>query len=262
MDVLNIFQSVRIQSALNFEQLFSNFARQDTSYFTEINIAGIKISEPVTASTDLLLSIVCLYCFLKLRKTRSSIPTVKLFSYYFLTLSIATAYGGIVGHAFIYLLSFGWKLPAWIISMVSVALYERAAIIHAYPLLRKGTGRFFSIFNVVELMVMLTVVIITQNFVYVELHAAYGLLFIVFSFELYVYLRTGENGSRTILFAVGVSAMAAVVHVARITPHRWFNHLDLSHILMMIAVYLYYRGSKKIHEDHHQPGRLSDQSVS
>lgn len=240
--MLHIILQILINSGLDINQLISNVSDGDTHYITRISPGGILISEPVTALTDIVLSFVCLYCFLRLRKTRSDIPTVKLFSYYFLTLSIATAYGGIVGHAFIHLLSYEWKMPAWFISMISVALFERAAIIHAYPLLRKNTGRFFAILNIVELLTLLTIVSFTRNFFYVELHAAYGLLVIVFSFELYVYRKTGEKGSRIVLYAIGVSALAALVHLTRIAPHIWFNHLDLSHVLMTVAAGLYYIG--------------------
>jgi hypothetical protein len=250
MDSNNIYWQASINEEFNFTHLLSNPAERDAKYITSINVSGIKITEPVTAITDLLLSAVCLFAFFRLRKTRSSIPTVKLFSYYFLTLSITAAYGGIIGHAFIHLLSFSWKIPAWILSMISVALIERAAIIHAQPYLKRGTGRFFATLNIVELITLNIIVLYTQVFFFVEVHAAYGLLVIVFSFELFIFMKTREKGSRLILYAVMVSALAAIVHVTRFAPHKWFNHNDLGHVLVSIAIYIYYLGSKRIHVDH------------
>lgn len=216
---------------------------------TATEIVGIKVMEPVTVITDLLVSAVCIYAFIKLKKTKSNSLTVKLFTYYFLTMALATLYGGIVGHGFLYLVTFTWKVPGWLISMISVALIERAAIRHAQPLLKPFIGKFFAILNIVELMILTTVVLLTLNFFFVEAHAAYGLLVVVFSFEFYVYRKTKEEGSRLLLIAVFISALAALVHLTQLTISQWFNHLDFSHVLMAIAAYVYYRGAKRIHED-------------
>lgn len=213
---------------------------------TTTDFLGLRISEPVTMVTDLLVSAVCLYAFFNLRKEKSAMPAVKLFTYYFLTMSIATAYGGIIGHGFLHLLSFGWKVPAWILSMLSVALLERSAIFHAQPLLQKRTARFFAALNVIELTSLITIVLMTLNFFFVEAHAAYGLLVIVFSFELFVFRKAKNEASKLLLIAVGVAAIAATVHLFKLAPHRWFNHLDLSHVLMAVAAYIFFLGAKKI----------------
>lgn len=213
---------------------------------TAIELSGIRISEPVTVITDLLVSAVCLYSYLKLRRSKSALPAVKLFTYYFLTMAISTAYGGIIGHGFLHALSFNWKVPAWILSMMSVALMERAAIFHAQPILSKRTGQFFSVLNIFELTSLIIVVLSTLNFFFVEVHAAYGLLVIVFSFELYIFRRNQNEASKLLLIAVGISAVAATVHLSQFTLHRWFNYNDFAHVLMAIASYVYFMGARKI----------------
>jgi len=215
---------------------------------TSIEVAGIKIMEPVTAATDFLVSFVCLYAFFTLKNTKTNSPTVKLFTYYFLTMALATLYGGLIGHAFLHLFSFSWKVPGWLISMISVALIERAAISHAQPLLKPSIGKFFATLNIIELLTLTTVVLLTLNFFFVEAHAAYGLLVVVFSFELYVYRKTKAEGSRLLLIAVLISAIAATVHLTQLTINPWFNHLDFSHVLMAIAAYVFYLGVRKINE--------------
>lgn len=56
---------------------------------TSIVLFGVKISEPITSLTDLLVSAVCLYAYLKLTKSKTNSPVVKLFFYYFLTMAIS-----------------------------------------------------------------------------------------------------------------------------------------------------------------------------
>ena len=213
---------------------------------TTVDLFGFQIMEPVTAATDLLVSGVCLYAFLKIRKGTNNLPSVNLLKYYFLTLALATAYGGIIGHALQHVLSFGWKVPGWLISMLSIALIERAAILHAKPILRPGIGKFFAILNIIELSVLVSVVLLTLNFFFVEAHAFYGLLIVVSSFELFIYIKTKDEGSKLLLVAVFISALAATVHLTQFSIHIWFNHLDLSHVLMAMAAYVFYLGATKI----------------
>lgn len=213
---------------------------------TTVDVFGFQIMEPVTAATDLLVSGVCLYAFLKIRKGTNNLPSVNLLKYYFLTLALATAYGGIIGHALQHVLSFGWKVPGWLISMLSIALIERAAILHAKPILRPGIGKFFAILNIIELSVLVSVVLLTLNFFFVEAHAFYGLLIVVSSFELFIYIKTKDEGSKLLLVAVFISALAATVHLTQFSIHIWFNHLDLSHVLMAMAAYVFYLGATKI----------------
>ncbi len=213
---------------------------------TTVDLFGFQIMEPVTAATDLLVSGVCLYAFLKIRKGTNNLPSVNLLKYYFLTLAVATAYGGIIGHALQHVLSFGWKVPGWLISMLSIALIERAAILHAKPILRPGIGKFFAILNIIELSVLVSVVLLTLNFFFVEVHAFYGLLIVVSSFELFIYIKIKDEGSKLLLVAVFISALAATVHLTQFSIHIWFNHLDLSHVLMAMAAYVFYLGATKI----------------
>ena len=213
---------------------------------TSIDIFGLEVLEPVTVVTDLLVSGVCLYAFYKIKTVKSSLPSLQLLKYYFLLLAISTAYGGIIGHALQNVLGFGWKVPGWIISMISIALIERAAILHAQPILRPRLGRFFAILNIIELITLISIVTITLNFFFVEAHAAYGLLVIVSSFEFFIYQKTKNEGSRLLLIAIAISALAATVHLTKFTVHVWFNHLDLSHVFMAVAAYVFYLGAIKI----------------
>ena len=207
---------------------------------------GIRIDEPIATITDVLISVVSFYAFIKL--TRKKLPgrSQWYFRYYFLLISIATFLGGVIGHGFLYALSFSWKLPGWIISMLSVALVERSAISHARRLIKPTVARFFLVLNIIELTVIMTITMTTLNFFWVQVHSAYGLLVVVFSFHAYTYYRTKDKGSRIILGAVGVTAIASLVYMNEFSIHTWFNYLDLSHILLAIAAYVFYRGALKL----------------
>jgi hypothetical protein len=211
-----------------------------------ISLLGIRIDEPINTLTDLIVSAVCFYALVKLKNSGLSGRTQLYFRLYFLLLGIATLLGGIIGHGFLYAFSFAWKLPGWIVSMLSVAFIERSSIEHAKPYIAPGIGKFFLVLNIIELLTIMSITIYTLNFKWVEFHSGYGLLAVVLPFHAYTYFKTRDQGSFTILFAVGVACIAALIFMNQISVSKWFNYIDISHTLMAIAAYIFYRGALKL----------------
>ena len=239
---------------------------------TQIFIAGIRIDEPVTVLTDLLVSAICFYGFYKLSLSPIKNKVHLYLKYYFLSMGIATFIGGVVGHGFLYAfksqweLSQGWidfittiipenklnaaanpwKLPGWLTSMFSVMLVERASIEYARKIIKPKVGTFFAWFNILELLIFITITFSTLNFFFVEIHTFYGFMIIVLSFNLIIFYRTRSKGSVNFLIAVGFAAIAALFFMNQWSFHKWFNYFDASHIFMALSAYMFYRGSKFI----------------
>lgn len=212
---------------------------------TAWQLPWFTLYEPVTVLTDLLVTAVCWRAAWLLRKQKPS-RLRQLFEAYFWMMSLATAYGGIIGHGFIVQLGFSYKVPGWLISMLAVALLERAAIFHAGSELPQRWAKALTWLNVAELISLSAIVLTTLNFFFVEAHAAYGLLGVVGSLEAWLWYRHRSPGSLPLLQAVGIAALAAGVHLFEISLHTWFNHLDLSHCLMAWAAWQFYRGTKAV----------------
>jgi hypothetical protein len=202
----------------------------------------------MTTLTDLVVSAVCFYAFHQLNKKNSQGRTQLFFRYYFLTMGIATGIGGLIGHGFLYLFSFAWKLPGWITSMLSVALIERSAIEHAKAHIKPGIGKFFLTVNIIELTIIMTITMITLNFGWVEFHSGYGLLAIVAPFHLWVFYKTRDRGSLLVLGGVALASIAALFYMNKISLHTWFNYLDISHTIMAVAAYVFYLGAENLGE--------------
>jgi hypothetical protein len=161
-------------------------------------------------------------------------------------MAIATFFGGLIGHGFIYALGFAWKLPGWIVSMLSVALIERSSIERAKPLIDPRVGKFFLVLNIIELITIMTVTMVALDFRGVEFHSGYGLLGVVLPFHAYTWYRTRDKGSFTVIIAVFIAVCAALVFMNKLSLHMWFNHLDISHVMMAIGAYVFYRGAIKM----------------
>lgn len=211
-----------------------------------ISLLGIRIDEPVNMFTDLIISAVCLIAYYKLTKKKLPGKTHRYFRLYFLLMGLATFFGGVIGHGFLYAFSFAWKLPGWILSMFSIALIERSSIENAKSLIDSRIGKSFLTLNIIELLTVMTITIYTLNFKWVELHSGYGLLAVVLTFHGFVYLKTGNKGSANIIIGVGFASIAALIFMNEISPHIWFNHIDLSHVLLAVAAQFFFRGALRL----------------
>lgn len=224
-----------------------------------IHIAGIRIDEPVVTLTDLLVAALCFIYFYKLQKAGKSEKVFTWFKYYFLLMGIATTLGGLLGHAFLYALSFGWKLPGWIVSMLAIMLIERGAIEHSGILFKEKMVKVLKVVNIIEFLVFLTLAITTLDFFFVEFHSGYGLMFVVLSFEGYLYLQTRNPASKNMLIGIGFAAIAALFFMNKWSLHQSMNYIAISHLFMAVATFFIYQGVKRI--DMEVQKKLSKEAV-
>lgn len=211
-----------------------------------IYISGIRIDEPIVTLTDLLVSVLCFIFAYKLQKSGKKEKVFQYFKIYFFVMGIATALGGIIGHAFMYQFSFYWKLPGWITSMISIMFVERAAIEHTRILLNKNLVKAFGVINIIEFIAFLSLTIYTLKFFYVEFHSGYGLMFVVLSLEGFLYLKTKNEASKFMLIGIAFAAVAALFFMNKVSFHQWFNYLSISHVLMAVAAWFFYMGAIRI----------------
>lgn len=213
---------------------------------TTINLLGIRIDEPIVTLTDLLVSVLCFIFAYKIHKSRKAEKTFLYFKIYFFTMGIATLLGGIIGHAFLYAFSFYWKLPGWIMSMISIMFVERAAIEHTRIFLKPSVVKIFGVINIIEFITFLTLTITTLDFFFVEFHSGYGLMFVLLSLEGFLFLKTKNTAGKYMLAGVGFAALAALFFMTKMSPHFWFDYLCVSHVFMAVAATFFYIGTTKI----------------
>ncbi len=220
-----------------------------------IFIYALRIDEPVTVITDLLVSAVCIYAYIKIGKNNNENIVQKYLRYYFLSMGIATFIGGVVGHGFLYAFdSFididfvvsPWKLPGWLVSMFSITLLERAMIEYCRPIINQKLGKIFTWINIIELIIFIFIAIYTLEFFFVQVHAAYGLLFVVSSLNFYIFIKQKTLSSKLFLVAVGFAAIGALVFLNKWGISIWFNHFDISHVFMAISAFMFFKGGEQL----------------
>ncbi len=225
-----------------------------------IEFFGLTIMEPMVTFTDLWITGVCVYAFVRLVKQNRKGKVHQYIRWYFLIMAVATFLGGILGHALQDVVGLSWKLPGWLISMLAVMSIERASIMHARPVISASFGKFLEIANVIELLIFAVLAFSTLNFFYIQVHSAYGLALIVLPLHFLVYWRTRNEGSRIFFLTVIFSTLAAFFYTSEIGLHPWFNHLDLAHTVMAISMYLFYRGA--LHFEVMEPDDIKEEKGS
>ena len=211
-----------------------------------IEILNIRIDEPITTATDLLLAAICFYAFFQIRKLECTDRVKSYFKYYFLILGLGAMTGGLLGHAFLYRLAEGWKLVSWVLTLVSVALIAHALIEIAKPYVKPGISRFISRFNVLIFVLALFFTLWSMAFAPVKYYMIFGMVVMVGSLCFFIYRKTESRGVLFLMSAVGVGVLSAIIFSFEWGLSPWFNHNDISHLILSLSAYSFYKGATLI----------------
>ncbi len=207
-----------------------------------IEVLNLRIDEPITTVTDLLFAAICFYAFFQIRKMECVGKVKWYFKYYFLTLGFGALFGGIFGHAFLYRLSEEWQLVSWILSLVSVALITHALVELSKPLVKPWFSKWVSRINLLILAFALLYTLYTLAFSPLKYYSIFGLVVVVGSLCYYIYLKTRKRGVVVLMAAVGIGFISALVFSFEWGLSPWFNHNDISHVILSFSVFGMYKG--------------------
>ena len=213
-----------------------------------IEVLNLRIDEPVTTVTDLIMAAICFYAYFRIREQESTGKIKGYFKYYFLTLGIATLAGGLLGHAFLYSLSPRWKLVSWVFTLISVAIFSHALIELAKPLLKPGFSRMVSRVNLLILSLALLYTLYTLAFSAVKYYTIFGMFAVVGSLSYFIYQKTESRGVVKLMVGVGVGLLSAFIFSFEWGIGPWFNHNDISHVILSFSAFSLYKGAVLIIE--------------
>jgi hypothetical protein len=191
---------------------------------------------------------ICFYAYFRIREQESTGKIKGYFKYYFLTLGIATLAGGLLGHAFLYSLSPRWKLVSWVFTLISVAIFSHALIELAKPLLKPGFSRMVSRVNLLILSLALLYTLYTLAFSAVKYYTIFGMFAVVGSLSYFIYQKTESRGVVKLMVGVGVGLLSAFIFSFEWGIGPWFNHNDISHVILSFSAFSLYKGAVLIIE--------------
>lgn len=207
-----------------------------------IELLNLRIDEPITTITDILLGIICFYAFFRIVRLRHKGDGSEYFRSYFLVLGLGAISGGLLGHAFQYVLADAWKLVSWSLTLVSVALMVQAFLVIASTFIKKKITTVITLLNLLLFLLAAFLMSRSIDFNPVKYYAIFGLVMLSGSLSYLIYRKTGNKAVLLLMGGVGIGFLSAIIFSFQWGLSHWFNHRDLSHMILCISVYYVYKG--------------------
>lgn len=213
--------------------------------FHHIDFLGLRITEPVTAGTDILIFLLSIFLSILLYRSskKPDHPQKNHWTCFFFFMGVSTLAGAITHGARYYLTdtSFISFFGAMNVFSGFSSLSAQLATF-SYRMNRKPSWLLF-LFIIVNV-IFITAVLISQTFVITNIYVTLTFLFVLF-----IHLKTykQDKGSFYISAGILVSFITAFVFLSRISiSDIWFNHKDIAHIFIMLSLVIMYKGAKRI----------------
>lgn len=210
---------------------------------TTIYIGKTAIHEPVTVFTAHVIFALCFYFYLRLKKANQNDDGARNWGLFFMMIGFASVVGS-CSHAFFYvheglLYKFFW-LSMQIFNIIAIYFAQLATLNSVLE--NSSLKKLWKYSYDIQLIFALISVFTFQNFLVVVIDGALGMIPIMIIH--FMYSKQGVSNS-WIGFGIVVLFLSALVVVAKLGFHAYFNHLDFSHVLVMINLLLIYIGVKK-----------------
>jgi hypothetical protein len=155
-------------------------------------------------------------------------------------------FGGLFGHAFLYKLSPEWKLVSWILTLFSVAFMAHALLEVAKPYVKPRISKLIVRFNLLILAIAFFYTLWTLAFSPVQYYTIFGMVVVVGSLSYIIYQRTACRGVVRLMGAVAIGLLSALIFSYELGLSPWFNHRDISHVILSYSAFSMYKGAEVI----------------
>lgn len=207
---------------------------------TTITIGGLAIHEPVTAFTDLIITILAFIYYLKLSANNEIVKNWRLF---FLFISLSTFAGG-CSHAFFAVHEGAQYKTVWLgmqfINGFAVYFAQKATLLSV--LKNSKNYNAWKLSYAIQLFTYFVVLIIFQKYIVTIVNNATGLIPIMI---LHFTATDKKQSYNWVAYGILISFITAIVHGAKFSLHAYFNYNDIAHVFIMISLSVMYWGIKQ-----------------
>ena len=212
----------------------------------EISLFGIELLEPNAFIGDSILLIIALLLASKTKKLSNSLEFFKNWKYFYLIFGIGMFLGGIGHLMFNYLCFYGKYLP-WLLVICSVFFVEKAMT----SLLYDNSKIFWNKVSLIKLFIALFLEILVFYFVDMSKDHSIGLripavnLGIGFVFSLVLlgnkFRKELHKNFVYMIYGFLILIPSGLFISFKINIHPWFDKNDFGHLLLIIAMFLYFK---------------------
>lgn len=232
---------------------------------TQWILGGVTILEPMTAITDFIVTIVCVIAFLRLRRiSRDNGNYLPVYPYFFLTMGLGCFLAGLMTHAFAYAFvpelldkpqmnALPWAdkmayhlhdLPNWLFNILSVTLFMYSMVGRACDQIPSISRRNYNIVVAVESVLVTVAMLWLLTYDIATAHIGFALYVIELPLMIMVYRRFRSREAMYLISGTLLMIISVPVMAAKFQFSPWFNHNDISHCLIAITMFLFYKSAE------------------
>jgi len=220
----------------------------------EWDFMGFQLLEPNAFIGDTVISIVAVGMFFKARKLymHSKNSYNFLWMWFFMIFGIGFFAGGI-GHLVYNYAGIYGKYGAWYIGIVSTLVLELAMVsqLRKYKTIVNRLLLFKACLAVVSLTTLVALVDLSsapsKGLVVPVVNSSIGLLFSL-AYLGYCYTKTKSKGFSYLYWSILVFLPTIFLQAFKINIHPWFDRNDLSHVLIILTLFLYFKSLQKVQD--------------
>lgn len=204
-------------------------------YNTIISLGSLNIAEPVTVFTDIIVSIVAFFIcrnFINHVHNKST----RLWNWFFFFIGFSTLIGAF-SHGLKYYISLNTFVYLWLLMQLLTGIamfFAQSATIETFS---KDTDNEDFLKNLIffQLIIFIVSVFFFKNFVVTVVVTAVSLFPIMLK-NFTNYFSAKSKSSLWIAIGITISFFPAIINGAKISINDWFNHKDISHLLIACSI--------------------------
>lgn len=204
-------------------------------YNTIINLGGFTITEPVTTFTDFFISTVAFFICHRFKKHTDKKHNL-LWNLFFFFIGVSSLTGAF-SHGLKYYINERTFVYLWlsmqILTCVAMFFAQRATI-ETYS---KNTDNEDFLKNLIffQLIAFILAVFLFKNFLVAVLVTAISLMPIMIK-NFGNYFSSKSKSSLWLAIGISINFLPAIVNGAKLSIGDWFNHKDISHLLIACSI--------------------------
>jgi hypothetical protein len=213
---------------------------------------NLDLLEPICMLGDLLIAAFCFYFAYRIIKMNNKALFFYYWRWFFITLGISIILGGFGHLLYNYTGAFG-KWFGWLGSIFS-SIFLEMAFISIYP--KTKVKKILYVISYVKLLLMVVIELLIFSLADIDKNQALGL--IVPSINSFVgigccagylgyyYQKTISKNFKYFWIGVLVLIPTTIFQLFKINPHQYFDRNDLSHLILILSLIVFYQGVKKL----------------
>ena len=218
----------------------------------EWKVFNLDLLEPICTLGDLLIAAFCFYFAYKILKMKTKALFYHYWRWFFIIFGIVIILGGIGHLLYNYTGAFG-KWFGWLGSLIG-SIFLEMAFISIYP--NAKVKKILNVISYVKLVIMFIIELLILSYADIDKNQALGLIvpsinsFIGIGFYAgylgYYYQRTISENFKYFWIGVLVLVPTCLLQMFKINPHQYFDRNDLSHLILILSLIVFYQGVKKL----------------